>query len=220
MQRSLCRIPAGCDGLFHPEGGTGCLAKQPSQRRGTCSTPRNDLLVAQPVDIVNHRRILRQHPRGPRIHVPDLHPLQRRPAQRTPHLPNISHDRLGIRPDPRLVRYALWRAAVQILAPHRNPHDALLHLVRPEVRGLLERDDLVVDGRLARGGPDAEEQVGLRVERGFDGFDGRVGAAALDRGVEAGGGEAGGVDEAFGAVELVEEVLVVAAAAVGLIGAW
>lgn len=148
----------------------------------------------------------------------NLDTRQRCPLETLPHLLDIFHNRRGIRANPSIVRLPLRTTPIQILTAHTDPHHPLLHLRAPVRHRLLQGRNLLVHVLLPRGRPDAEQQVGVGVEGGFDGLNGRVLRAALDGGVEAGGGEAG-LGKGLGAGVHAVEVFVFAAGGVVVGGA-
>ena len=113
----------------------------------------------------------------------DWHTLESCPLQSLADLLDVLGYGGCIRTHTGVVLLALWTAAVQILRTNADSLDPLLQLRAPVLRGLLERNDLVIDGSLAGRRPQAEEKVGLGVNGSLHSFDRSIVGAALDTSV-------------------------------------
>ena len=121
-------------------------------------------------------------------------------------LADVVHDVGGRGADAGVVGDAGGRDAVEVLAADGDAGDEGGEGRAVLGDGGIERGDFGTDGRLAGGGPEAEEERRLGGDGGGDGGGGAVGRAALDHGVEARAGEgAGGPCEVRGCGEFVLE---------------
>ena len=154
---------------------------------------------ADKVTRLDHGRVRRVHPRRPRIHMADLDASGTHARQHVPHLINLSSQRTGA-----------GIVTVQILATDGDADDppGAVCLYGGLQRGLL---GIIVVCILR---PDADEQLGARIQSGRDGIGER---AAVRRREEAGAGEV--TRQRLHGAEGVFPVLLGFAGAVGVVGA-
>ena len=135
------------------------------------------------------------------------------------HPSNISLNFSTSRTNTGVVGYTLWAATVQILRADADTDNAVSE-GSAEVTSRSEKGvEFVLVYGAAGGCPQADEDLGVCVDGGAEGLDGRGRGAALDRGVQASGLKARSAGERFGVVEVADEVTVASAGAIVVCGA-
>lgn len=171
---------------------------------------------AEPVDLVDHGGVGAVGPGIPGVDVTDGGAAQGSAGDGRLDLLDVVDQGVGVDTDTGLVLGTSDGVTVEILAADGDTDDQLGEGLAVGVDGGLEGGDLVVD--VAAGGPETEQERGLRGNSSGNSLDGVVGGTALDHGVQTGTGEAGGADEVLGCLELGLEVGLVVVATVGLGG--
>lgn len=167
-----------------------------------------EAVVAEPVHRGRHAGVLGQDPRRPRVDVADGLALEPRALDPVPHPADVPLDLRARRAGAGVVGHALGAAPVQVLRPDAHADDAVGERRAEVLLGRQEGIELVLVDGPARARPQAHEDRRVRVDGGLEGADGIGRRAALDRGVEAGRGEALGAREVLSSVEKVHEVAV------------
>lgn len=136
--------------------------------------------MPQPVHAVDHPAVLRQHPRRPRIHVPDGLALERCTADPIAHPADVALDFGAGGAHTRVICHALRRTAVEILRSNTDAYNPVRERTTQVTCCGQEGIEFVLVHATAGAGPQADEDLGVGVDGGAEGLNGRRGGAALD----------------------------------------
>ena len=168
-------------------------------------------VVSKKVDRVRDAAVLGQDPRRPCVNVTDGLALERGAPDPIPHPADVSLNFGTTGSDTSVVGNALGAAAVQILRPNAHANDLVREGAAQLVRTTNQRIEFVLEYGASSAGPEAYEDIGVRVDGCAESRDGVGAGAALDRGVETRCAEAWSTRQALRLVEEADEVVVAAA---------